>query len=204
MKTNLFNKIGLSIVLIVLSAFLFSKAQSQIRYASDGKLTIGNTQPYEFYGQTIEGSGMYFKSLTTRFLQLDVSPSSPRIAGTGNQVVFYNTKTSTFNSIQVANVYNYSDAKAKINVRPSVYGLSVISQLRPVTYQFAGEKEMGRSNNLEIGLLAQEVEKILPSIVYTDDEGKKLINYIALIPVLIESMKTLQAEVDELKSLQNK
>lgn len=204
MKTNLFNKIGLSIVLIVLSAFLFSKAQSQIRYASDGKLTIGNTQPYEFYGQTIEGSGMYFKSLTTRFLQLDISPSSPRIAGTGNQVVFYNTKTSTFNSIQVANVYNYSDAKAKINVRPSVYGLSVISQLRPVTYQFAGEKEMGRSNNLEIGLLAQEVEKILPSIVYTDDEGKKLINYIALIPVLIESMKTLQAEVDELKSLQNK
>lgn len=191
-------------MLIVLSAFLFSKAQSQIRYASDGKLTIGNTQPYEFYGQTIEGSGMYFKSLTTRFLQLDVSPSSPRIAGTGNQVVFYNTKTSTFNSIQVANVYNYSDAKAKINVRPSVYGLSVISQLRPVTYQFAGEKEMGRSNNLEIGLLAQEVEKILPSIVYTDDEGKKLINYIALIPVLIESMKTLQAEVDELKSLQNK
>mgnify|MGYP002084472046 CR=1 FL=1 len=63
---------------------------------------------------------------------------------------------------------------------------------------------MGRSNNLEIGLLAQEVEKILPSIVYTDDEGKKLINYIALIPVLIESVKTLQAEVDELKSLQNK
>lgn len=85
-----------------------------------------------------------------------------------------------------------------------MYGLNVISQLRPVTYQFAGEKEMGRSSNLEIGLLAQEVEKILPSIVYTDDEGKKLINYIALIPVLIESMKTLQAEVDELKSLQNK
>ncbi|HBK41215.1 MAG TPA: peptidase S74 [Porphyromonadaceae bacterium] len=199
MKTNLFNKIGLSIVLIVLSAFLFSKAQSQIRYASDGKLTIGNTQPYEFYGQTVEGSGMYFKSLTNRFLQLDVSPSSPRIAGTGNQVVFYNTKTSTFNSIQVANVYNYSDAKAKTNIRPSMYGLNVISQLRPVTYQFAGEKEMGRSSNLEIGLLAQEVEKILPNIVYTDDEGKKLINYIALIPVLIESVKTLQAEVNELK-----
>jgi hypothetical protein len=186
-------------VLIVLSAFLFSKAQSQIRYASDGKLTIGNTQPYEFYGQTVEGSGMYFKSLTNRFLQLDVSPSSPRIAGTGNQVVFYNTKTSTFNSIQVANVYNYSDAKAKTNIRPSMYGLNVISQLRPVTYQFAGEKEMGRSSNLEIGLLAQEVEKILPNIVYTDDEGKKLINYIALIPVLIESVKTLQAEVNELK-----
>ncbi len=34
MKTNLFNKIGLSIVLMVLSAFLFSKSYSQIRYNS--------------------------------------------------------------------------------------------------------------------------------------------------------------------------
>ena len=167
-------------------------------------MTIGNTQPYEYFGQTVFGNGMYFKCKTSNFLQLDITPANPRLAGTGNQVVFYNSKTSTFNSIQVANVYNYSDAKAKTNIRPSMYGLNVISQLRPVTYQFAGEKEMGRSSNLEIGLLAQEVEKILPSIVYTDDEGKKLINYIALIPVLIESMKTLQAEVDELKSLQNK
>lgn len=199
MKTNLINKIGLSVVFIVLSAFMFSKSYSQIRYTSNGKLTIGNTQPYEFYAQTVEGSGMYYTCLTNKFLQLDVSPSAPRIAGTGNQIVFYNTKTSTFNSIQVANVYNYSDARAKTNVRPSVYGLNTISQLRPVTYQFAGEKEIGRSSNLEIGLIAQEVEKVLPSIVYTDDEGKKLINYVALIPVLIESIKTLQAEVDELK-----
>lgn len=199
MKTNLFNKIGLSIVLMVLSAFLFSKSYSQIRYNSNGKLTIGNTQPYEFYSQTVEGSGMYFTCFTNKFLQLDVSPAAPRIAGTGNQIVFYNTKTSAFNSIQVANVYNYSDVKAKTNIRPCVYGLNTISLLRPVTYQFVGEKEMGRSSNLEIGLIAQEVEKVLPSIVYTDDEGKKLINYVALIPVLIESIKTLQTEVNELK-----
>lgn len=96
-------------------------------------------------------------------------------------------------------MYNYSDVKAKTNIRPSVYGLNTISLLRPVTYQFVGEKEMGRSSNLEIGLIAQEVEKVLPSIVYTDDEGKKLINYVALIPVLIESIKTLQTEVNELK-----
>ncbi len=40
MKTNLFNKIGLSIVLMVLSAFLFSKVHSQIRYTSDGKILL--------------------------------------------------------------------------------------------------------------------------------------------------------------------
>lgn len=52
----------------------------------------------------------------------------------------------------------------------------------------------------ELGLLAQEVERILPEIVLTDDEGKKLINYTALIPVLIESIHELKAEIEELKS----
>lgn len=199
MKTNLFNKISLSLVLIVISAFLFSKSYSQIKYSADGKLSIGNTLPYGMYGQTVFGNGMYFKCKTSNFLQLDISPSNPRIAGTGNQVVFYNTQTSTFNSIQVQNVYNSSDAKAKTNIQSSKYGLNVLSQLRPVTYKFVDESSKGRTSNLEIGLLAQEVEKVLPSIVYTDDEGKKLVNYIALIPVLIESVKTLQAEVESLK-----
>lgn len=99
MKTSLFNKISLSTALIVLSAFLFSKSYSQIRYTSDGKITFGTTQPYEYFTQTIYGNGMYFKCKTSNFLQLDITPANPRLAGTGNQVVFYNSKTSAFNSI---------------------------------------------------------------------------------------------------------
>lgn len=73
--------------------------------------------------------------------------------------------------------------------------------MRPVTYQFANSGTSSLNNNdLEIGLIAQEVEKVLPNIVYTDEEGNKLINYIALIPVLIESVKALQAEVTELRN----
>lgn len=52
----------------------------------------------------------------------------------------------------------------------------------------------------EIGLLAQEVEAILPNVVLTDDEGKKLINYTALIPVMIDAIKALQKEVEALKN----
>lgn len=59
-------------------------------------------------------------------------------------------------------------------------------------------KKSGGANQ-EIGLIAQEVETVLPSIVLTDPEGKKLINYTALIPLLIDAVKELQKEVDELK-----
>ncbi|MDD4416195.1 MAG: tail fiber domain-containing protein [Proteiniphilum sp.] len=198
MKTQLTTKISLVTVLLVLSSFFFT-VSAQIKYSADNKLTIGNTQPYSFYHQTVFGNGMYFKCKTSNFFQIDVTPAATRLASHYDQVVFYNTATSRFNSIQVQNVYNQSDARAKTNIRSSIYGLDIIKQLRPVTYQYINVDQASR-NQVEIGLIAQEVEKILPNIVYTDDEGKKLINYIALIPVLIESVKTLQAEVDALKA----
>lgn len=154
---------------------------------------------------------MYFQHTNGRFLQLDVAPSaSPRIAGHGNQVVFFNTASSTFNAIQVSQVLNYSDAKAKTGVRNFKSGLDVIKRLRPVSYNFIGnQKRMAASNqytgdNVEIGLLAQELEEVLPNLVFTDDEGRKLVDYVSLIPVLIDAVQTLQQEVDQLKSDQTK
>lgn len=54
--------------------------------------------------------------------------------------------------------------------------------------------------NAEIGLLAQELEQVMPNLVFTDEEGKKLVDYVALIPVLINAVQTLQKEVEALKN----
>lgn len=133
-----------------------------------------------------------------------MTPAATRLASHYDQVVFYNTKTSTFNSIQVKNVYNYSDARAKTNVQSLTNGLDYIRQLRPVSYTFSdnSDKNLYRTggNGNEIGLLAQEVEKVLPNVVITDPDGNKLINYTAIIPVMIDAIKTLQTEIEELKS----
>lgn len=141
---------------------------------------------------------------TGHFFQIDTNPSNTRLAGHGNQVVFYNTGSSTYNSIQVANVYNYSDSRAKTNIADIKYGLNAIMKLRPVTYSFVNKIEdvsaKRGAEGREIGLLAQEVEAVIPDIVLTDDEGKKLINYTAIIPILIESIQTLKAEVEALKA----
>jgi len=50
-----------------------------------------------------------------------------------------------------------------------------------------------------MGLVAQEVEKILPEIVSTDSEGYKSIAYGKLTAVLLEAIKELQQQVEELK-----
>lgn len=180
-----------------------SNVNAQIKYDSSGYLTIGNTTPEQFYNITAEGAGMYFKCKTNNFFQIDCSPVGTRLASHSDQVVFYNTKTSTFNSIQVKNVYNYSDVRAKSNIQSFTNGLGAIIKLRPVSYTFSDSSDKSTyrigGNGAEIGLLAQEVEKVLPNIVITDPDGKKLINYTAIIPVMIDAIKTLQAEVDELK-----
>lgn len=191
---------------LMVSFFIALSVNAQIKYDSNGIFTIGPTSPVSFYPTTVYGS-MYLTQNGGHFFQIDITPAATRLASHDDQVVFYNTQTSTFNSIQVKDVYNYSDARAKTNIQPCAYGLDIVKKLRPVTYNFVNNSGnvttrtlAANSSSSEIGLLAQEVEGVLPNVVITDSEGKKLINYTALIPVLIEAVQSLQAEVDSLKT----
>ena len=97
---------------------------------------------------------------------------------------------ATFND----NVTAYSDERLKDNIKTIENGLDKVEQLRGVTYT-RDEKE-------SIGVIAQEVEKILPEIVLTaDDEmGTKSVDYSRLTAVLIEAVKELSAKVKELEN----
>ena len=50
------------------------------------------------------------------------------------------------------------------------------------------------------GLIAQEVEKVLPQVVKTDENGEKAIAYTEIIPILIESIKKQQQMITELQT----
>ena len=97
---------------------------------------------------------------------------------------------ATFND----NVTAFSDERLKNNIETLEHGLAKVEQLRGVTYT-----RDGREN---IGVIAQEVEKILPEIVLTaDDEmGTKSVDYSRLTAVLIEAVKELSERVKELEN----
>ena len=97
---------------------------------------------------------------------------------------------ATFND----NVTAYSDERLKDNIKTIENGLDKVEQLRGVTYT-RDEKE-------NIGVIAQEVEKILPEIVLTaeDEMGTKSVDYSRLTAVLIEAVKDLSARVKELEN----
>ena len=97
---------------------------------------------------------------------------------------------ATFND----NVTAFSDERLKDNIETLTHGLDKVEQLRGVTYT-RNEKE-------SIGVIAQEVEKILPEIVLTanDEMGTKSVDYSRITAVLIEAVKELSARVKELEN----
>ncbi|MFZ3068772.1 MAG: tail fiber domain-containing protein [Microgenomates group bacterium] len=92
-----------------------------------------------------------------------------------------------------------SDIRLKTNIKPLPENtLDKVKQLRGVYFNWKTEADMG--NARQIGVIAQEVEKIFPELVITSPDGYKAVGYDRLGPILIEAIKEQQVEIDSLKS----
>jgi len=113
--------------------------------------------------------------------------------------------TNIFNvggGIQASAFNVNSDQRFKANVRPLTSALAGVLALRGVRYNWnaLGVRHGGTAGAPQVGLLAQEVEKIYPELVSTDKDGYKAVNYAQLTPVLIEALKELAAQNEALKA----
>jgi len=90
-------------------------------------------------------------------------------------------------------VIAYSDRRVKENIKTIDNSLEKVDQLRGVEFNKIGE------NKKSIGVIAQEIEKVLPEVVITDDNGMKSVAYGNMAGLFIEAIKELKAEIEELK-----
>jgi hypothetical protein len=88
-----------------------------------------------------------------------------------------------------------SDARLKTNIAPITNPLDKVLQLNGVSFNW---KDPGHGTNREIGLIAQEVYKTLPEVVKNNGEFYS-VEYATITPLLIEAIKELKAENDELR-----
>ncbi|MGI4884002.1 MAG: tail fiber domain-containing protein [Janthinobacterium lividum] len=107
-----------------------------------------------------------------------------------------------FGTVTANGVTLTSDARFKQQVRPLAGALVSVLSLRGVRYRWnaLGIEHGGEANAEQIGLLAQELEKVYPELVRTDEHGYKSVNYAQLTPVLIEAIKELKSQVDALQA----
>ena len=94
-----------------------------------------------------------------------------------------------------------SDGRLKMDIRNIQNASVIMSQLRAVLYQF-DQSKLGSDlpDGERMGLIAQELEKVLPELVHQQDSGLKTVNYLELIPLLIASHQELAASKDALET----
>jgi len=94
-----------------------------------------------------------------------------------------------------------SDARLKRAITPFPHLLDKLVQLQPVTFYWRSEEFKDRhfGTKPSFGLIAQEVEKVLPELVTEDEQGYKAVNYSKLPLVSLQAIKELKAENDTIK-----
>ena len=127
--------------------------------------------------------------------------------GTGNVRFRVLGTGAVYAANDVVAFYSFSDKRLKTDIKPTTDNLEKILKLKPIEYRW---KDGGRDGKKEIGLIAQEVEKIVPEVVrennrLSDDDETlyKQVDYEHLVSTLIGAVQEQQKQINELKSIIN-
>jgi len=220
------------LICIVFCFFLVSiEAQAQLKVHSDNHVSIGsltNSGGVQIYpsGYTEFQPSLYSNWAWLNVIYAPLETSKCWIVQNAGNEKFH----VRGNGDVICNVlYQLSDQSIKTNVSEITGATEKIMNLRGVYFDFVNETEYDtlafRDTNSDfdnkyivpdainavnsersrhyMGLIAQEVEQVVPEVVRTQTDGKKAVAYSSLVPVLIEAFKEQQARINELEQYIN-
>ena len=158
---------------------LISKAtvtlwKDQVQLAELEEVSFGSN--YQFNYILPEGTIVYEKGATYR---LDVSGS---IGATADVVAYIS-----------------SDKRLKDNIKNIANPLEKLNKLNGIEFDWNDKQDLYKGH--DIGVIAQEVEEVLPEIVDTREDGDhKAVKYDRMVALLIEAVKEQQVQINELKT----
>ena len=167
-----------------------STAMGSRTTASDfGSLVIGQ---YNLSGATVTDSADSFSTVNTAFV-IGNGTGTGDDASDGFKVLF-NADTTVGNDLTVSgDVVVSSDARLKANI------VSLGATLAKLLLIDGKSYTMKKNGKQKIGVLAQDIQKVFPELVSTDDNDMLAVNYQGLVPVLINALKEQQEEINRLK-----
>ena len=148
-----------------------------------GKITQTGTGANTFAGRVDVNDTTSSTSKTTGALVVDGGIGAAGNINAGGDVVAYAS----------------SDERYKDNIIPIRNPNEKIQQIGGYTFDWNDKHEIFKGKK-DIGVVAQEIEKVLPEIVETRDNGFKAVKYEKIVALLIESNKELIKRVEELES----
>lgn len=109
-----------------------------------------------------------------------------------NNTIYFDKSLEVNGIVRATNFFQYSDIRFKTNIEEITDALNIISNLHGKRYQWKSNTKIDESlsgGKKVIGLIAQEVKKIVPEAVLEDGDGYLSVNYTDMVPLLIEALK---------------
>ena len=162
-------------------------SSTKLTIKNDGKVGIGTTFPtreLEVVGKILGSSGEFSSTLSIG------TNSNP------NGTLEVNGDVGGTSIYTSHNIVAYSDARSKTNVETITSALDKVDAIRGVTYNKIEDPDGIRY----MGVIAQELQEVLPEVVSEGKDGKLAVAYGNITGVLIEAIKELKAEIAELKA----
>jgi len=135
------------------------------------------------------------------------------VFSTGNNIVGSSGFTYNGNTMAVTGAvsatgdviaFSGSDRNLKINIEPITDAIDKVKQITGVTFDWAEHAQDLNHNRREAGVIAQEMQAVLPEIVTTRDDGYLAVRYERINALLIQAVKELTARVEQLEAERNK
>ena len=170
----------------------------KLKLSSDG-------EPYKWAGiAAVAGTGYSNRTdlgLFTAATSTANATEKVRITGEGNVGIGTTSpsyKLDVSGDIRAtADIIAYSDARVKENINTITDALTKVTSLRGVSYTRKDTEDKSE----KVGVIAQEVLEVLPQVVQQDTNGNYSVSYGNIVGVLIEAIKELKTEVEDLKYL---
>lgn len=142
---------------------------------------------------SIDRIGLTTSSGTQGFV-FDVSNNEMAYISAGVSTSFINLSSGVF-TVRAQEFITTSDESVKRDIVPFDGGMNIVSELQPVMYRYRSAPE----GPLQVGLIAQHVEHVLPNVVSLVD-GIRGVAYDRLVTVLVNALKEQSAQISTMRS----
>ncbi len=162
-----------------------------------------------FFRQTpgfyIDGYNGVIMRSTGAWFKIDLSKEYTALSGSRDFINLYDADTGNYGTLFVYEIFNMNEHGNVPFSLDDGSGLTVgskLNALRPVSYRWKPTAESANADNLRLksgehyGFIAQEIAEAYPELVASDDYGNLMVNYIGMIPILIQSLKETEERVD--------
>jgi len=171
--------------------------------SSYGRLGAYNYATAEWENLYIGGGGKIGIGTTTFTYRVNILGDMYITGGSIGVGVAPNATDGRIDASNDIVAYSTSDIRFKENIQRIPNALEKVNTLSGNTFTWKSDPELTKLHGFEgndVGIIAQEIEAILPDIVTTRDSGYKAVKYEKLVPLLIEAIKELTDKVNKLEN----